>query len=129
MNRKEAKQMLPIIKAFAEGKTIEFYVDGIWQELNEPSFDLDANLYRIKSELKYRPFRTQEECWNEMHKHPDFGWVRKNLTGELCQISRIFLSTDDLNISLTHNNTIEYSSYQMVHSYKFIDGEPFGIKE
>ena len=42
---------------------------------------IDAATYKkLKSEQdnkteKYRPFKTQKECWKEMHKHPDFGWV------------------------------------------------------
>lgn len=30
------------------------------------------------TEPSYRPFKNQEECWNEMLKHEPFGWVKKN---------------------------------------------------
>lgn len=54
MKRERAKELLPIIQAYAEGKTIQFrrrYSD-VWADVraSEPSFD-DLNLfYRIKSE-------------------------------------------------------------------------------
>ena len=35
-----------------------------------------------KIEPKYRPFRTKEECWNEMLKHQPFGWVKHTSSNE-----------------------------------------------
>lgn len=70
---------MPIIKAFAEGKTIQFRE----RDIEEPSFDGCINEYRIKPELKYRPFKNQEECWEEMLKHQPFGWLRNIFTQRL----------------------------------------------
>ena len=77
MTRKEAKELLPIIQAFAEGKEIEYYDcnDDDWIKTDTPIWTSKIN-YRIKPEPKYRPFKTQEECWNEMIKHQPLGWVR-----------------------------------------------------
>jgi hypothetical protein len=70
MTREEAKKFLPIIQAFAEGKTIETYsYSGMnWRETNNPSFSLCFE-YRVKPSTKYRHFNSKEECWNEMLKH------------------------------------------------------------
>ena len=81
MTREEAKQMLPIIQAYAEGKAIQIKKEGDWLEVGkntEVYFSESQSDYRIKPEPKYRPFKTQEECWSEMHKHPDFGWIIYN---------------------------------------------------
>ncbi len=62
MDRQQAKELLPIIQAFAEGKTIEFRERGctLWTESISPIFNF-ANLeYRIKPEPKYRPFKDVE---------------------------------------------------------------------
>ena len=75
MTRKEAKEMLPIIQAWADGKTIQVKEKGRWVELCIDDFTLSPDMYRIKPEPKYRPFKSQEECWNEMLKHQPFGWV------------------------------------------------------
>ena len=88
MTREEAKELLPIIQAFAEGKTIQSKQinasDKGWRDIEECNF-LKGLSYRIKPEPKHRPFHTQEECWNEMHKHPDFGWVKSIHYGDfLC---------------------------------------------
>lgn len=71
MNRQEAKELLPIIQAFAEGKTIQVKAsDGLWYgregENCEFNFNADPQMYRIKSKPKYRPFANAEECWQEM---------------------------------------------------------------
>lgn len=84
MTREEAKQKLPIIQAYAEGKEIEMFINNRWVNAESPGFIMELKNYRIKSEPKYRPFKTKEECWNEMHKHPDFGWLIKMDTGYIC---------------------------------------------
>lgn len=63
MNRQQAKDMLPIIQAFAEGKTIQVLINDQWIDLPEHA-TLRPTLgeYRIKPELKYRPFTNAEEC-------------------------------------------------------------------
>lgn len=66
MNRNQAKQLLPIIQAYAEGKAIESRCikgdTSLWYDDKDPSFDDDFE-YRIKPEPKYRPFANAEECW------------------------------------------------------------------
>ncbi len=51
MNRERAKELLPIIQAFAEGKEIERYREArnSWEKISDPDW-VDIN-YRIKPEL------------------------------------------------------------------------------
>lgn len=89
MNRQQAKELLPIIQAYAEGKTIQVKAsDNLWYEYNgnnnKLKFDSDPQNYRIKPEPKYRPFVDKEECWQEMLKHQPFGWIKyKEVTKSL----------------------------------------------
>ena len=124
MTREEAKEYLPIMQAFAEGKTIQYLDDrGFWNDIKTcVSFDYNISCYRIKPEIKYRPFETQEECWNEMLKHQQFGWV-KSPRGELFCIDKVFEEGIVYKHSSCHFN--EYLEGQ----YSFVDGTPFGIKE
>lgn len=51
MTRQEAKELLPIIQAFSEGKTIQFNtLDHGWVDYDAACFDGDTNRYRIKPE-------------------------------------------------------------------------------
>ena len=125
MTREEAKELLPIIQAYAEGEKIEMLdFKGRWVKMTNPDFTLSPENYRIKPE--YRPFKTKEECWNEMHKHPDFGWLIKMDTGifAFVNIKAIFseeiVFDNDFDNVYTFKNAFKY--------YKFTDGTPFGIK-
>lgn len=119
MTRKEAKEWLPIIQAYADGKTIQFRE----RDIEEPSFDGCINEYRIKPEPKYRPFKSQKECWNEMLEHQPFGWVKNNV-GNIFNI----IAMVNQNHAIKLNEC--YSKYSdLFKDFKFTDGTPFGIKE
>ena len=126
MTREEAKELLPIIQAYAEGEKIEMLdFKGRWVKMTNPDFTLSPENYRIKPE--YRPFKTKEECWNEMHKHPDFGWLIKMDTGifAFVNIKAIFseeiVFDNDFDNVYTFKNAFKY--------YKFTDDTPFGSKQ
>lgn len=123
MTRERAKELLPIIQAYAEGKTIQFRenINNMWEDIICPLFNKSPSAYRIKPEPKYRPFKSQEECWKEMLKHHPFGWVRSTMSDNLYLIESI---SDEINYNRTFASYNE--SFEWV---KFADGTPFGIKE
>ena len=131
MIKEGLKKILPVMQAFVEGKTIQRYDDkkDDWYDISS-----NANIdfwydYRIKPEPKYRPFKTREECWEEMHKHPDFGWVKVNVTYEYEQIIRIVdYRKTELTFNIANSDDV-YTSEMMLNSYTFTDGTPFGVKE
>ena len=122
MTREEAKKLLPIIKAFSEGKSVQFSDEGNWYETENPAFT-SGTMYRIKSEPKYRPFKTHGECWNEMLKHQPFGWVRsKKCEALLWNVTSI--NKDDITIICDY-----YKFHRAFECFEFTDGTPFGIRE
>lgn len=131
MTREEAKQLLPIIQAYAEGKTIEFLTGGTWVAMIDqpPKFDCEPSKYRIKPEPKYIPFKTQEECWNEMLKHQPFGWLKSKKTGSVGLIGTLYTKDEVLMIAWATNEYNSYSSFDVFNDYVFTDGTPFGINE
>lgn len=131
MTREEVKELMPIIKAFAEGKQIQVKSKNEWLEIgNEIYLSESTSDYRIKPEPKYRPFRTQEECWQEMHNHPDFGWIMAKDKKELVQIGRVLTSMlNNVMITLSIDEGHNFNSSYYFKNYTFIDGKPFGIKE
>lgn len=123
MTREQVKSLLPIIIAFAEGKTIEVANSrGNWSEINNPVFDGNPENYRIKPEPKYRPFNNAEECWQEMQKHSPFGWLKLKVTGKYFILKAVgdFSATVGLN-----NSPTDY--YELFKDYAFADGTPFGV--
>lgn len=128
MTREEAKKMLPILVAFAEGKTIQSRCikgdKSLWYDDEDPSFDDDFE-YRIKPDSKpesktdvnYRPFANAEECWQELLKHEPFGWVKDTEANEY------------LNVYCISNSASSIDLFgRMFKRCIFIDGSPYGIK-
>ena len=130
MTTEEAKELLPIIQAFAEGKQIEVKRKNEWFGIGDDIyFSESPSDYRIKPEPKYRPFKTQEECWNEMLKHQPFGWLKSIRKQEKVHIGRVFEVKDFALITLSINEGINNSSSYFFNEYTFADGTPFGIKK
>lgn len=125
MNREQAKELLPIIKAFAEGKIIlcRLWGSKCWAEVKSLLFSTDKLEYRIKPELKYRTFKDAEECFEEMQKHKPYGWVK-----DASKMYNITIIRDDGIIVNTSIDGVLYS-FKSAFSLKFIDGTPFSIKE
>ena len=131
MTREEAKELLPIMQAFAEGKTIEYRGSGgAWKVVHTPTWGSHL-FYRIKPEPKYRPFKTQEECWNEMQKHQPFGWVKSKDKGYFRLIGLVQFESEfeDVMITFATSENLARSSHSIYENYIFADGTPFGINE
>ena len=117
MNRNQAKEILPFIQAFAEGKEIQ-QTDGYdWYDLDDPDFMANGNSYRIKPGPKYRPFTNVEECWEEMLKHQPFGWIKDTEANEYLNVHCISNSAASIDIFC-----------RMFKRCIFIDGSTCGIK-
>ena len=86
----------------------------------------------LSLELKkptYRPFKTQEECWNEMFKHQPFGWVKAKDSESPMLISNIYLNIDEEVYIVWASNGSVNSASNTFYNYTFADGTPFGVKE
>ena len=122
MTTEETRKAVKVMEAYANGKKIQYLNNNNkWIDIHNPSFDWYDYAYRIKPEPKYRPFKNQEECWNEMHKHLDFGWLREKESGYLFNTIAVF---DSIRIK---ENAYNYSL--VFKRFEFLDGAPFGVKE
>ena len=135
MTREDAKELLPIIQAFAAGKQIQDAIEGLtdWVDTDEINLEYEGQKikHRIKPETKYRPFKTQEECWNEMLKHQPFGWVKSKDEGYFRLIGLVQFASEleDVMITFATSENLARSSHCIYENYIFADGTPFGIKE
>lgn len=136
MNRIEAKEFYPILQAFAEGKVIETRTDpnvvgkGLedlndWTEMKEIEFWNNTE-YRIKQqcEAKFRPFNTEEECWQEIRKHEPF--IKYKVIESSKDVYLIIqrIKTDGI------ETDVERLDFETAFEwFTFADGTPFGVKE
>ena len=129
MDRNQAKALLPIIQAYAEGKEIEIFdcTKKMWETAILPHFDCDSIFYRIKPETAYRRFKDAEECWKEMLKHKPFGWLKSEEATEDVYFTITGLTNDTHGAMLNSSGGWSFSG--LFDYYTFADGTPFGVKE
>lgn len=134
MNRNQAKEFYPIMKAFAEGKVIEcrtriwelnkgWQYSTNWKETEELKLQ-DTYEYRIKPEPKYRPFKDAKECWAEMLKHQPIGWVKRKGNEHYSLITDV----DDIKYGISLNERSGFDMNYVWVNYTFADGTPFCVK-
>ena len=123
MKREEAKQLLPVIQAYAEGKEMQLKNDGVWQDAKYqiPFDNITPEEIRIKPKPTYRSFNSQEECWAEMQKHQPFGWLKSKYDGSLFFI-------DSIEKYKGSHGSSSFLFEEPFLQATFADGTPFGIK-
>lgn len=126
MDRNQAKQLLPIIQAHAEGKIVQSRCikgdTSLWYDEEDPSFDDDFE-YRIKPEPKYRPFANTEECWKEMLKHQPF------IKYKVIESDKdVYLIIQRIKIDGIETDVERLNFETAFKRFTFADGIPFGVK-
>lgn len=121
MTREEAKKMLPIIKAWAEGREVLRNDGGSWMWIDGDDIQLDvpAEWYRVAP--RFRPFKDNRECMKALQEHGPL--IDKN-TGATCFVSVL------LDNYFYVNGEEEKITYDKgFKRFVFGDVEPFGVKE
>lgn len=123
MTREDAKKLLPIIKAYSEGKRVQTFnsTHNKWNDLSEPAFDGCPSIYRIKPESTYKPFNNGKECLEKMMKHHPFCWITGSI--EYHSISSI----SDVHIWLDEKSYFTFE--EEFNNFNFANGTTFGIKD
>ena len=129
MTKEVIKLYFPYLKALADDKEVQCDISGEWKDIEEISFSIGVEHYRIKPKSKYRPFKNQEECWQEMLKHQPFGWIRNNITQYFFNINHFGYNHYSYNhCGVVIDNSLVY--FDLAFSeYNFVDDTPFGIRE
>lgn len=126
MNRQQAKELLPIIQAFAEGKEVEIKgkESDFWDTLEEDDMQyIDFKKCDLRIKPTYRPFENYEECWKEMQKHQPFGWIKTESNDHFYYIVEV---KED---GCIFGNANRGSFDGLFRFETFFDGTPFGIKD
>ena len=127
MKRSDTADYIKVMQAYVEGKQIQYDDDGMWIDIDDPDWDWHNCDYRIKPEIKCRPFRDVEECWQEMRKHQPFGWIKSNEDGHYAMVTTVDDVECEKYIAISGNNL--WSFDDTMNNYTFADGTPFGINE
>ena len=153
MINEQIKQLVAVLQAYLNGKTIQYYdvdysfkiahpgernFNNKWIDVDEDHlFRPDFYDYRVKPEPKCRPFKDADECWQEMLKHEPFGWVKEKGDKLSYELLACVSENDEAPISfavygsvgmgIIDRPSIEFN--EMFNAFTFADGAPFGVKE
>lgn len=118
-----------IISAYKEGKTLQFYTSySGFKDVSAEEFDIEKwykepKKFRIKPEVKYRPFKDAEECWQEMRNHQPVGFMKFKDT----ESGYYMLTGIARGVGVGINDSL-FSYDRVFDDYTFADGLPFGVK-
>ena len=78
--------------------------------------------YRIKPEVKYRPFKNLKECLEEMQCHIPYGWIKTDNN-----VHRLITLLDE-DRTLIGNQETSWTYEKIFECFIFMDGKPFGVR-
>ena len=110
---------------------ISYSEDVVYFKKESTEREISADeILSIEVTEPYRPFKSQEECWEEMQKHQPFGYIKGKALKNIVFITEISTSSthNEIYFSLSHTTSV-YDAVCLFDSYTFSDGTPFGIKE
>ena len=114
MERAETEEAIAVMQAYVDGKTIQYRprtVGSEWTDVvGNPNWSWYNNHYRVKPQVKYRPYISPEECFDNLRCD---GWLKR-------REGRVYMRINRLDM---------YIDYQkMFKEYTYVDGTPFGLK-
>lgn len=130
MDKEKTENLIKIMQAFLKGEVIEERVVILdnrtagWITHTGNDWNTTKYEYRIKPKLHYRPFKSIDECWEEMKNHQPFGWIK--VDGDYTNI-----------VKFDHRDLSFYADmvwFQVCRdeivkdNITFADGTPFGVK-
>lgn len=126
---KTIEEMLAVMTAYKEGKTIEVgYKGSDWEEIDTPSWDWSTLDYRVKPEPKqptYRPYKDAKEFIKAQSEHGMYLYFSKNCAYKLVtsiNICSIAILWDSKQVE-----EIEYTDLFKRATWQ--DGQPCGVLE
>ena len=126
MEREDAKFLLPVIQAYANGEEIQYNVDDEWVDVTDGCDFYDHPLkYRIKPKEEYRPYKTLDDVIERIDSHIPHSYVKLKSTGVLYQIKSI---NPNLGKALDVND-ICYNLEEMFDKFTWGDNKPFGERK
>lgn len=129
MTKEETKHAIAIMQAYVDGKDIEYkdYNDRsrYWNEANFPNWNWFSTNYRIKPEIKYRPYNCVEEFLQAQKEH---GPYIKNLTlSEHYYLpTEVFSNINDDKFTVKFSDGIDITNDRLANKEEWqrLDGEP-----
>ena len=128
------QEKIEVMKAYAEGKKIQYKpkANPTWADcIDEPLWNWEWTVYRIKPESTYRPYKDTEEMIEDFKKRfnvevPQYAmpmiWVEHKRTN-----FRFFVS--EFGVQVVAFCGVSRGMLELFDNYTYLDGSPCGMKE
>ena len=128
MNKRKVKALLPILAAYAAGKTIQYRIseNEDWTDCAPTFFYAETGCYRIKPKSKSKPRRKPEPVWRPYNSTEAFAklshtYIRHKVTGQIIFAAGFY----DNGVILDDCN---YSHKTVLDEWETLDGATLGIR-
>jgi hypothetical protein len=131
MTREKAKELLPLMQAYSEGKVIQYQNNrGEWEDMESPDFACDAIYYRVKSEETYRPYRDCDEMIADFMRRSDIQvmpsiWIKHKITKNILLI----IGFEKTSCSVVCANDLLLDFEELFNNFTYLDDTICGVKE
>ena len=119
MNKERAKELLPIIEAFVNGKVIEYLFVGEWRVATCPDWTPGVK-YRIRQEPKLVPFTFED---NLLFRDK---WIQYKNGYKNPKYKIIIYDEFKITIIGCNRNSFDYTYEKFMQVFEFEDGSPCG---
>lgn len=132
----DTKEKIEIMNAYLQGKQVQMLHDKTWHDMCfEPTWNWENTDYRIKPEVKYRPYKDVDEMIADFDRRfpsprpkysMPFIWLEKKFDNDVFILITGFV-TDHRKFVLFKNECV--CVYDLFKLYKYLDGSPVGMLE
>ena len=139
MTREEVKEKFEVIKAFTEGKIIQFRSPfGNWIDIDAPDFGETADKYRIKPEETYRPYKSCDEMIADFVKRfrttvPPYAmpliWVKNKGNKNVMLVTGFDYDNRTCKKLGVYTNGSWYDFEEFFNYFTYLDDTICGVKE
>ena len=139
MTRGKTKQLLPILQAYAEGKTIQIqFGDGSWVDIENLDFCNSPEEYRIKPESEYRPYKSCDELIADFVKRfrttvPPYAmpliWVKNKGNKNVLLVTGFDYDNRTCKKLGVYTNSSWYDFEELFNYFTYLDDTICGVKE
>lgn len=136
MTKENAKELLPVIQAYAEGKKIQIkQSNDTWLDIsvNDVDFCCEPSFYRIKPEEEYRPYKDCDEMIADFKERSNTTtmpliWVKDKCTKDALLITGFDYDNRSFKSLGVYINSSWFSFDKLFESYTYLDNMPCGVK-
>lgn len=127
------QEIIDVVKARQEGKTIQRLVLGEWIDDTSGVWDFLNYRYRVRPEKYYRPYKTPEEVFEAIKLHGGCngsgGYVKQGNTYRYLKKFTV-MENGEIVYSFSGWNSSTVRDWESIHKLvEWADGTPFGKLE